>query len=461
METPPSNGSSGIPPQAPPGAIHPVISTVAAPGVPDNLGDYRDPMAKPAQPISIPVIQPETAPAAISTGSAEVVPTVIDDIPPISEAAQAVTPTQVDKTKARVEAMSPKMISAQDGMWGDNPGAFWEEQAKACESYEDSRTAADLIEFADRLRASASATMQPWLEPIQIPEDADLWIIGDLHGDLLALRALTEFAKRMSKKQGRTAVWCFLGDLFDDGPYGHAVLREVLGMVVEKTGFFVVGNHDLSLSWDAGDGRFNADVSPHDFADWLNKTERDSAWRKVAIAATQWFKTARRALLLADGTMVAHGGCVHADRLTLLAEPEGYLQPSVLEDLVWLRAHENSKRKIPNRTARGCQFGFEDFRDFLKQMSVVARLQIHRVIRGHDHVLERWASPARYDGRLLTINAMSWRQREATGPFVRRPVVARHRPNEFPEIFQLEIPAELVQRLYGEKGQTECGTSGK
>ena len=88
-------------------------------------------------------------------------------------------------------------------------------------------------------------------------------------------------------------------------------------------------------------------------------------------------------------------------------------------------------------------------------MSEVAGRQIIRVIRGHDHVPERWASPPRYEGRLLTLNAMSWRQRETTGPFVRRPVVARHRPNEFPEIFQLEIPAELVQRLYAEKGQTE------
>jgi hypothetical protein len=150
---------------------------------------------------------------------------------------------------------------------------------------------------------------------------------------------------------------------------------------------------------------------------------------------------------------------VHADRLSLLDEPDGLLQPGVLEDLVWLRAHETSKRKIPNRTARGCQFGFEDFRDFLKKLSAVLGRPVQRVIRGHDHMPERWASPVKFEGKLLTLNAMSCRRREATGPFVRQPIIARFCPNEFPELFRLDIPTELVERIYGEKGQTECGTS--
>jgi hypothetical protein len=353
----------------------------------------------------------------------------------------------------------PILISAQNSVWGDNPGIFWDQLGLDCENYSTCVTTASLIDFSNRLNTLASETVRPWKDPINLQEKTDLWIIGDLHGDLLAFRALTEFAKRTSAKTERAVAWCFLGDLFDDGQYGHAILHEVLSLVDYKTGFLVVGNHDLSLYWKPDDCRFGGDVSPHDFADWLNKLPSDSPWRNVAISAIRWFKNAPRALLLADGTLIAHGGCVHADRLSLLDEPDGLLQPGVLEDLVWLRAHETSKRKIPNRTARGCQFGFEDFRDFLKKLSAVLGRPVQRVIRGHDHMPERWASPVKFEGKLLTLNAMSCRRREATGPFVRQPIIARFCPNEFPELFRLDIPTELVERIYGEKGQTECGTS--
>ena len=454
MATSPFNhhGEQPLEPNLPP------IISVVAPSVPpvipnpssaEVIPPGTDPLIPPA---TLTFLPNKTSPGAIPPLIGEVRSSKVSNIaPPPTEASFSISDSPTVKP--------PTLISAQDRVWGDNPDTFWKQQAQSCENCTETKTKTELIEFAKHLDGTTKEEIQPWSAPIHIPKDADLWIIGDLHGDLLAFRALTEFAKRTSAKNGRTVAWCFLGDLFDDGQYGHVVLHEVLSLVDGKTGFLVAGNHDLALYWNEDDCRFGGDVTPHDFADWLNGCSADDPWRTVAIAATRWFKNAPRALLLGDGTLIAHGGCVHADRLALLDEPGGLLQPGVLEDLVWLRAHDTSKRKIPNRTGRGCQFGVEDFRDFLKKLNEVLGLPILRVIRGHDHVLERWASPLKYEGRLLTINAMSWRQREAIGPFVRQPVIARHCPNEFPELFQMEIPAVIVERLYGEKGQTKCGTS--
>jgi hypothetical protein len=36
----------------------------------------------------------------------------------------------------------------------------------------------------------------------------------------------------------------------------------------------------------------------------------------------------------------------------------------VLQDFVWLRAHPRARKRIPNRTTRGSEFGREDFAAF-------------------------------------------------------------------------------------------------
>lgn len=357
----------------------------------------------------------------------------------------------------------PTQILAKDEIWGSDSTSFWQQLADECEKQKQPETvsAAVLNELASKLDATPPRILLWDTKPIFLAADTDLWIIGDVHGDLLSFRALVEFARLKSAIGGHTAALCFLGDFFDDGPFGHTVLYEVLKQdVLQNPAFwFVVGNHDLALAWDATKNCFTADVTPHDFADLLNSLPPDSPWRAFAQAAIRWFKTSRRALVLGDGTLVAHGGCVHADRLDLLGEPNGYNHPDVLEDLVWLRAHDTARRKIPNRTSRGCQFGVEDLANFLARISDVTGHSISRVIRGHDHVQERWASPSNYAGRLLTLNAMSWQQRDPLGPFVRRPVIARYRTGESPELYQLEIPDEHVLRLYGEPIPTPCTTS--
>ena len=84
-------------------------------------------------------------------------------------------------------------------------------------------------------------------------------IIGDIHGCFDELAALLQklgyqitrtspeenYGYRVTHPQPRKVI--FLGDLADRGPKAPEVLRLVMGMVSDRTGFCLLGNHDLKL----------------------------------------------------------------------------------------------------------------------------------------------------------------------------------------------------------------------
>ena len=63
----------------------------------------------------------------------------------------------------------------------------------------------------------------------EVAPAADVWLIGDLHGDLLSL----EVALRYIATQAPDANVIFLGDLFDAGPHGAAVVLRVWQRLLE------------------------------------------------------------------------------------------------------------------------------------------------------------------------------------------------------------------------------------
>lgn len=385
-------------------------------------------------------------------------------------------------------------VAADSPIWGSPSIAFWKQLEAESEDLlpADGTPSSEIVALTnalDRILAEHMPRMLAFDELRRssqdkfvdirehFPSDLDLWIIGDLHGDLLSWRALRHYARQRSRKEGRDPIFLLLGDLFDDGPFGHRVLFEFLQGIVHqqrrvrptatrrqpKTHFdsvrnsdpnisktmFVAGNHDIGLIHDNSSKQFRSSVSPSDFTDWLNARDQESPWRKLALAAITFFDTAPRAILLPDGTLVAHGGVPHTDLHSLLLEPNDLNRPECLEDFVWTRAHETSRSKVPNRTTRGCQFGTADFEAFCVSATKALARRVERLVRGHDHVLKRYLVPPKYSvNPLMTINAMCWRQRDPLGPFERRPVVARWVANSLPEIHQIEIPAQLIHKVY-------------
>ncbi len=278
---------------------------------------------------------------------------------------------------------------------------------------------------------------------------SEVWFIGDVHGDLLALEAALQHIDRSGG--GADARVVFLGDLFDDGVHAAEVVLRVFELVLDgpMRVTIVAGNHDEALAF--ADGRFQSTVLPSDFTDWLNANLENELAVRLGRLIIRFFQRAPRALFFPDGLLVAHGGIPHTDLHPDLLRDGNWNDPRVLQDFVWLRAHPRARKRIPNRTTRGSEFGREDFAAFCAVATKVGR-PVERMIRGHDHVEERFAVyPAWARHPALTINTMSHRlPREVFGAYERVPVVARWVRGELPEVRRLFVPPELIQEIYPE-----------
>ena len=297
----------------------------------------------------------------------------------------------------------------------------------------------DRLHAADRaVQVSASNDTSP------------LWIIGDLHGDLLALEAALAQIRRHARA-GDTAPprIIFLGDFIDDEGFGLEVLVRVFELIVEAPQLVCViaGNHDAALSYDGK--RFESSVSPSDFADFLNANLAHEWIERVGKLALRLTAHAARALFFPDGLLVAHGGFPLTDLHAVLAETGDWNAPACLSDFVWARAHAKARRKLPNRFARGSQFGYEDFAEFCALSARLGR-PVQRLVRGHDHVEERYAIyPAYQTHPVLTTVALSRRlHREQFGPYERAPTLARVVTGALPQVYQLYPPAALIQEVF-------------
>jgi hypothetical protein len=284
-----------------------------------------------------------------------------------------------------------------------------------------------------------------------------LWIIGDLHGDLLALEAALALADGEAARAGGPAPrLLFLGDLWDDAGYGLEVVLRVFERIAADPGrvAVVAGNHDEALGWDGA--HFTSFVSPSDFADGLNAALAAGApgaegAARAARLAVRLFARAPRALFLPDGLLVAHAGVPLVDLHAELEAGGNWNDPRALTDFAWTRAHPKARRKLPNRASRGSSFGYEDFADFCALAARLGRPVTH-MVRGHDHVEERWAVyPAWARQPILTTVALSRRlPREVFGPYVRVPTVARRVAGALPQVHRLHLPDAAVRALYPE-----------
>jgi len=279
-----------------------------------------------------------------------------------------------------------------------------------------------------------------------------LWIIGDLHGDLLALEAaLAQIRQQDQTGDAATACIIFLGDFIDDEGYGLEVLLRVFELIVEtpERVCVIAGNHDEALSYDGK--QFASSVTPSDFADFLNDNLAHEWIERAGKLALRLTAHAPRALFFPDGLLVAHGGFPLTDLHAALAEKGDWNDPACLSDFVWARAHPKARRKMPNRFSRGSQFGYEDFADFCSLSAKLGRPITH-MTRGHDHVEERYAIyPAYHAHPVLTTVALSRRlNRERYGPYERTPTLARVMKGCLPQVYKLYPPADLIREVFPE-----------
>ena len=291
----------------------------------------------------------------------------------------------------------------------------------------------------------------------ELPPDAPpLWIIGDLHGDLLALETALTLVRRESP-DGVTPRLVFLGDLFDDGGHGLEVLLRVFELILDAPSSvcFVAGNHDEALGYTGA--AFTASVSPSDFSEFLDAHLAHEWITRAGKLAVRLFATSPRALFFPDGLLVTHGGFPLVDLHAELRATRDWNDPRCLSDFTWTRAHPRARKKMPNRSSRGSQFGHEDFAAFCALAAELDRPVTH-MVRGHDHVDERYEIyPAYRAHPVLTTVALSRRlPRELFGPYVRVPTIARWVEGALPQVHRLHVPADIVRELYPEEGDTSA-----
>ncbi len=275
------------------------------------------------------------------------------------------------------------------------------------------------------------------------------WIIGDLHGDLLALEGALAHVRQSASTEAGPARIILLGDFIDDEGFGLEVLLRVFELIVEapERVCVIAGNHDEALSYDGK--QFASSVSPSDFADFLNANLAHEWIVRAAKLALRLTAHAARSLFFPDGLLVAHGGFPLVDLHATLEQTGDWNAPGCLSDFVWSRAHPKAKRKLPNRFSRGSQFGYEDFADFCALSARLGR-PVTRLARGHDHVDERYAIYPAYSAHpVLTTVALSRRlNRERFGPYERAPTLARLVDSALPQVHQLHPPPDLIHDIF-------------
>lgn len=353
-------------------------------------------------------------------------------------------------------AMLP-VIEVHDLDWAavrvaTNPAALRVRMRSIVEQMEtllDSETGLAMLFDVNRVHANDRAIH------VKSPQDESdaLWIIGDLHGDLLtletALAQIRSWADSEEGTGGASPRIVLLGDLFDDEGFGLEVLLRVFELILAMPGRIcvVAGNHDEALAYDGA--RFSSTVSPSDFSDFLNANLAHEWIVRAGKLAVRLFYIAPRALFMPDGLLIAHGGFPLADLHGELESTGNWNNPACLSDFIWARAHPKARRKMPNRHSRGSQFGYEDFADFCAVSTRLGRPVTH-MVRGHDHVEARYATyPAYASHPLLTTVALSRRlPREQFGPYERAPTIARVVGNCLPQVYQLHIPFSFIHEIY-------------
>jgi len=277
---------------------------------------------------------------------------------------------------------------------------------------------------------------------------SDLWFVGDVHGDLLALEAGLGVIGEQSASGVPTIV--FLGDLIDRGRHSPEVLLRVYDLIntAPERICLIAGNHSHEMTFDGT--RFLSGVSPSDFTDFLNDHKGEQPWSELGQVAAAVHRQIPRALFLPDGLLAAHGGIPHPHFHPSLTTRDAFNQPNILLQFAWNRAHPRMRQRFFDPCCRDQEFGFQDFDAFCKLMDETIGFPVRRMVRGHKHEDERYAFyPAYQRNPMLTINTMGHRYAdEWGGTYARTPCVARWMPDALPEVFRIRIDPELLQAVY-------------
>lgn len=186
------------------------------------------------------------------------------------------------------------------------------------------------------------AADQPWT-PVAPLFEGPIDVVGDVHGEWLALRSLLDhlgYDRRGEHRQGRRLV--FMGDLCDRGPDSVEVVRFVAELVRDGLAQCLLGNHELNVVRNErkpGNGWFFDAHPDHARPEYRNvrrasERERDAArifFSRLPIALQRadlrlthaaWHEAALAALVDAPGERSLLDRYAACERASLAAVPD-------------------------------------------------------------------------------------------------------------------------------------------
>ena len=235
-----------------------------------------------------------------------------------------------------------------------------------------------------RLFAGHGFGTRVWVaERLLVPH---LWLVGDVHGDLLAFEAI--LAHIDAQDPDRRDGIVLLGDLVDRGPYSAACLSLLLALACARPGLvlFMPGNHEMGLA--LCNGRFRSSVLPCDFAQWLDREQDHEDVRALGQACLHLAATGPHLLFLPGGIWAAHGGFPFRDLWPGLKNVQDLDSDRCRSDCVWGRFRPDVERRLVNRHTLSAEYGAGDLADWHEFLAKHMQTPVHTFIRGHDHVLQ-------------------------------------------------------------------------
>lgn len=283
-------------------------------------------------------------------------------------------------------------------------------------------------------------------------EPKDIWYIGDLHGDILALESAISYIQ----KQNSAAHIVFLGDVIDRQEFGFEVATKILELTINNPGkiLWIAGNHDIGLKYDSATDKFVSAVEPAEFSHWLNKKTNFSDFGRLFIDVVQRLP---RAMFMQDGLCVIHGGVPGKEQIININAIGDLSSNIALDAYTFNRINPEKPR------ARGRELGWENVKLFCDKASQLLGFPVKRLLRGHDHCeKDRHLFYEQYkDNPVLTfVTLTTWTPDELFFKNLYKCIntsliVAHHRENHLPEIIDISIPRELIESFYGKSSFDE------
>ena len=280
-------------------------------------------------------------------------------------------------------------------------------------------------------------------EMSRLPDN--LWYVGDLHGDLLALLAIVEYIDSYPADSPPTII--FLGDAFDRIEFGFEVLLALFNLIINRPGqiLLLAGNHDTELYYRRNLGVFYPGVMPANFCDWLNR-QLEAHPERIEFGRNfiEFSKKMPHVLFLPDGTFAAHGGVPHIDVQKRISTALDLNTIYARQDFVWGRFNPDEQHVMPDRSHKDLGIGYGDFDRFCELAADILSMPVKRMVHGHEHPYSQWTEYPRYRKHpILTLNS---HRMQITECDVTDVAIARHRPDDIPEVHLLDlcIPSSVI-----------------